>query len=496
MSIQRPVIPGFHPDPSVCRVGDTYYAVTSSFEYAPGVPVFRSSDLRSWEQIGHALHRTSQLDVSTAWSSGGIMAPTLRYRDGRFWMITTNMADGGGHVLVWAEDPAGPWSDPVRITDAPGIDPDLAWDEDGTCYMTYAGFGSGRPQGIVQSIINLPSGNILSEPRQLWSGTGGKSPEGPRLYQIGEFWYLLIAEGGTERGHAVTIARGTSPSGPFESCPHNPLLTHRGRQSAVQNTGHADLVQRPDGTWAILYHAARTRGSSPEFHVLGREVFADEVSWVNGWPVLAGHIHPTEDARTVRYEDLDGAALPASWVTANRFPSEVISSVEGGWQVSATGDKPVFTGRRQENLYASVRVRLRVEGRGGLSFRIDPWHALDLEYSDGRLQAIWTIGDIRHSLGERPLTDDTEVGIQVVPSQGHPFSTRFGPDRILVGSYHKEGFVPLGEIDGRYISTEVASGMTGRMIGISCHHGTVLVRDFQYEGADDPDALELYSRAM
>ena len=115
MTVQRPVIPGFHPDPSICRVGDTYYLVTSSFEYAPGVPIFRSTDLASWEQIGNVLDRPSQLDVSNAGPSGGIFAPTLRHHDGRFWMITTNWSDDGGQLLVWADDPAGPWSEPVRI---------------------------------------------------------------------------------------------------------------------------------------------------------------------------------------------------------------------------------------------------------------------------------------------------------------------------------------------------------------------------------------------
>ena len=153
MTVQRPVLPGFHPDPSICRVGDTYYLATSSFEYAPGVPIFRSTDLRSWELVGHALDRPTQLDVSKAGPSGGIFAPTLRHHDGRFWMITTNWADDGGQLLVHADDPAGPWSEPVRIPSAMGIDPDLAWDDDGTCLMTYAGFGPDGGEGIVQSVI-------------------------------------------------------------------------------------------------------------------------------------------------------------------------------------------------------------------------------------------------------------------------------------------------------------------------------------------------------
>ena len=320
MSVQRPVIPGFHPDPSICRVGDTYYLVTSSFEYAPGVPIFRSTDLRSWEQIGHVLDRPSQLDVSKAGPSGGIFAPTLRHHDGRFWMITTNWADDGGQLLVHAEDPAGPWSEPVRIPSAMGIDPDLAWDDDGTCLMSYAGFGPDGGEGIVQSAIDPLTGEVLTERRWLWSGTGGKFPEGPHLYRIGEWWYLLIAEGGTERGHAVTIARSRSPQGPFESNPGNPLITHRGTDEPVQNTGHADLVERPDGGWAIVYHGVRARGSSPEWHVLGRETFADEVVWEDGWPVLTGHVEPACRRTSRSPRTSTGDELPPSWVGGVALP--------------------------------------------------------------------------------------------------------------------------------------------------------------------------------
>ena len=277
MTDHRPVIGGFHPDPSVCRVGDTYFLANSSFEYAPGVPIFRSTDLRSWTQIGNALDRPSQLDVSAAGPSGGIFAPTLRHHDGRFWMITTNWADDGGQVIVHADDPAGPWSEPVRIPGAIGIDPDLAWDDDGTCLMSYAGFGPKGGEGIVQSAIDPFTGKVLSERRWLWSGTGGKFPEGPHLYRIGEWWYLLIAEGGTERGsrghrRPVPIAARS-----VQGSPSNPLVTHRGTDLPVQNTGHADLVERPDGGWALVYHGVRARGSSPEWHVLGRETFVDNI---------------------------------------------------------------------------------------------------------------------------------------------------------------------------------------------------------------------------
>lgn len=159
-------------------------------------------------------------------------------------------------MVYTSTDPAGPWSDPVRVPGVPGIDPDLAWDEDGTCWCTYA--------GVAQVRLDPSTGEILGEPYPVWSGTpGATTPEAPRLYRIGDHWYLMLAEGGTERGHSVSIARGPSPSGPFEPCPANPILTHRGTYKPVQNTGHADLVQAPDGSWWMLLLAVRPQGGTP-----------------------------------------------------------------------------------------------------------------------------------------------------------------------------------------------------------------------------------------
>jgi hypothetical protein len=491
MTTQRPVLPGFHPDPSICRVGDTYYLVNSSFEYAPGVPVFRSTDLRSWEQIGNVLDRPSQLDVSAAGPSGGIFAPTIRHHDGRFWMITTNWSDDGGQLIVHAEHAAGPWSEPVRIP-VMGIDPDLAWDDDGTCLMTWTSPGGddGLPSGIRSVPVDPLTGGLLGETRWLWAGTGGKFPEGPHLYRIGEWWYLLIAEGGTERGHAVTIARSRSVQGPFEGDPGNPVLTHRGTDEPVQNTGHADLVQRPDGSWAIVYHGVRARGSSPEWHVLGRETFADEVTWDDGWPVLTEHVEPAAAADLPLREELVGDTLPFSWLAASRFPSEVAVCEDDGWRVAAKGAEPVFLGRRQEHLFARVRARLEVDGVGGLSVRIDPRHAVDLEVSGGTVRAVWAVGDVRHVLGERPLGEDDVLDFRLEQAPGSGWDPR-GPDRIAAGVADDAGFTELGAVDGRYLSTEVAGGMTGRLVGVVSASGSVLIRSFEYVGADDPEVEEL-----
>ncbi|MFC5911674.1 family 43 glycosylhydrolase, partial [Streptacidiphilus monticola] len=184
-----------------------------------------------------------------------------------------------GNLIVTATDPAGPWSEPTYLPDVHGIDPDLAWDEDGTCWCTVA--------GVSQYRINPHTGETLTEASPVWSGTpGALAPEAPHLYRIGDHWYLMIAEGGTERGHGVSIARGPSPSGPFEPCPWNPILTHRSTRKPIQNTGHADLVQAPDGSWWMVLLGVRPQGGTPGWHILGRETFLAPVTWQDGWPLV------------------------------------------------------------------------------------------------------------------------------------------------------------------------------------------------------------------
>jgi hypothetical protein len=484
-----PIISGFYPDPSVCRVGDTYWLACSSFEYAPGVPLFRSTDLVDWQQVGNVLARPSQLDVSTAPPSGGIFAPTLRHHDGRFWMITTNFFDGGGQVLTWATDPAGEWSDPVRLPDVLGIDPDLAWDDDGTCYLTYSGLdATGGPAGIVQQVIDPETGKVLTDRQQLWSGTGGKYPEGPHLYRIDEYWYLMIAEGGTERGHAVTIARGSSPSGPFEPCPDNPILTARGTDRPVQNTGHADLVQRPDGRWAIVYHGIRARGGTPEWHVLGRETFAADVEWVDGWPRLTAPIEPSVPP-VVQIDELTGDTVPVSWITPSRFPAEILRRREEAWELAAAEDEPVFVGRRQQHLYAVVRATLDVTaGSGGLSIRIDPEHRVDIEVSGRRVRAVGRAGALTSVLGEAPAPDGGSVTLELRTETAAP-RLGPGPDQIVAGLVVDGVFTELGRLDGRYVSSEVAGGFTGRIVGCFADRGTVRILKFVYIGSDEAAAL-------
>ena len=292
-------------------------------------------------------------------------------------MITTNWADDGGQLLVHADDPAGPWSEPVRIPSAMGIDPDLAWDDDGTCLMSYAGFGPEGGEGIVQSPIDPLTGEVLAERRSLWAGTGGKFPEGPHLYRIGDWWYLLIAEGGTERGHAVTIARSRSPQGPFESNPRNPLITHRGTDEPVQNTGHADLVSGPTAAGR-----SSTTACAPGARARSGTCSAARRSPTRWSGRTAGRCSPGTSSRRSRPTEPSprrstAGCLRPGWVPRGS-PSEFVTAEDGALRVAGDGEQ-VFVGRRQEHLHARVRARLDVQGIGGLSVRIDPTHAVELE---------------------------------------------------------------------------------------------------------------------
>lgn len=216
MAYHNPIIPGFHPDPSTIRVKDTYYLVTSSFNYFPGVPLFESHDLLNWHQIGHVLTRDSQLPLFGSETHLGIYAPTLRYHKGRYYMVTTNL-DHGGNFYVWTDDIHGEWSDPIPV-DQGGSDPSLYFEGDKTYFMSTGGAADDQ-KGITQCEIDIATGKKLTPSRVIWTGTGGRFLEGPHLYKKDGWYYLIGSEGGTEYGHMLVSARGKTPNGPFENFP-------------------------------------------------------------------------------------------------------------------------------------------------------------------------------------------------------------------------------------------------------------------------------------
>ncbi|SMC92765.1 glycoside hydrolase family 43 protein [Lentzea albidocapillata] len=480
----NPVIPGMHPDPSVCRVGEDYYLVCSSFEYFPGIPVFHSRDLVHWNQIGNALERPSQLHLTAETpSSAGIYAPTLRHHDGRFWLVVTSVSHGGGNMVFTATDPAGPWSDPVPLPGVAGIDPDLAWDDEGNCWCTVA--------GVQQYRVDPATGETFGEPRRLWSGTpGAKAPEAPHLYRIGGHWYLLIAEGGTERGHGVSIARAASPNGPFEPCPANPILSHRSTDERVQNTGHADLVQAADGAWWMVLLGVRPGGGTPGWHVLGRETFLAPVTWTDGWPVVGELTSGEPGSPASERDDFDLPELRPSWISLrDRFEQHCTTKERPGrLTLHARGsgmDDPavVFAGRRQQHLSCLVRTLLDpAEGRGGLAVRLDEAHHYEIEAAYGEVRVLARIGPVATVVASRPVPEGPIVLVVRVYEARTLLDARSGPDTLSFGVEEPDGtFTSLATLDGKYLSTEVAGGFTGRVIGLYAAAGTVHFDWFEYQ---------------
>ncbi|MBN1392260.1 MAG: endo-1,4-beta-xylanase [Sedimentisphaerales bacterium] len=379
-TFRNPVIPGFFPDPSICRVGDDYYTVHSTFEYFPGVPVMHSKDLVHWRMLGYCLTRKSQLPLDKMKSSGGIYAPTIRYHDGTFYMITTNVT-AGGNFYVTAKNPAGPWSEPVWIKDGGGIDPSLFFDDDGKVY--YHRQEGGRHGCTAQTTINLETGKLEGELKEIWRGTGGIWPEGPHLYKINGKYYLMISEGGTSYGHMVTVARSDSPFGPFESNPNNPILTHRELDgNPIRAVGHADLVETPDGWWLVCL-AIRPKGGY--HHHIGRETFLAPVVFNEaGWPVvnktgtidlvmtapkLPQHIWPKEPTR----DNFDSKTLALKWNYV-RNPNERDYSLterpgflrlRGSDVTMCDQDSPTFVGQRQTDFNCVASTLLEFDPLSG-----------------------------------------------------------------------------------------------------------------------------------
>lgn len=477
-----PVIPGFHPDPSICRVGEDYYLATSSFEYFPGVPLFHSRDLVTWQQIGNALDRPEQLNVATglAGANAGIYAPTLRHHDGVFWLITTNVSDFlKGHLIVHTTDPAKGWSDPVYTDGALGIDPDLSWDEDGTCHLTWSAVLSHH---IAQAVVDPYSGRLLSAPKELWKGTGLANPEGPHVFTRNGWWYLLIAEGGTGPGHGVSIARSRSIDGPYEPHPHNPVFSHRSLDHPVQSTGHADVVELPDGSWAMVHLGVRPRGTFPRWHVNGRETFLAGVTWADDWPVVdEGAFDPMPQPTSFVDEFTTAESLDPRWVAPGADPRSFVRARSRGGVTLLAGRSAA--GTEAQRLLA-VRARDHEwlaeatvpQGDAALVVRIDDAHWAAVERHAGTVSARMVVGPLDQRLAAVPgIPADRPLAIRAAANA----SGSRGPDRLELG-YVDGDFHAIAEVDGRYVSTEVAGGFTGRVVGIEALGGDAVLTRFAY----------------
>ncbi|KAF7305431.1 Non-reducing end alpha-L-arabinofuranosidase BoGH43B [Mycena chlorophos] len=504
----NPILPGWNPDPSITRVGADYFLATSSFEYFPGHPIYHSTDLYSWRLIGHALNRPSQLALFGTPEDGGLWGPTLRYHEetATFHLFSTaryaytaeyRLFPRSFFVMtkdIWANS----WSDPVYF-DNLGYDQGVFWDPSGDVYAVWSGINNAveKIYSIYQSKIDIHTGSALTPSQIIFRGVlpdnSTARPEGPHLYLINDTYYLLIAEGGSTPEHRSTIQRGPSPSGPWEENPANPILFNGANESLpVQYTGHADIVEGPDGRWWGVALGTRPQRPGDFTHMqLGRETFLFPVTWVAGWPVfnggqpLAEHLPGVlEDVSPLKTYESDFASIKTEqelWLDgyyALRTPYKPFWSTtarEGYLRLSANAyavgdrDSPALLLRKQTAYTETFEVELdftppptnpsgvdALYGPNGLNsgFGLGPEAGVSVFYSDLLHNEIGVVGGGLLSTGNgsagtaaralvaRQTTLNTQVGPwQLVYTNStltntafYPLSTTTGPIRFRVSA--------------------------------------------------------------
>lgn len=507
---RNPILSGFYPDPSICRVGSDFFLVNSTFAYFPGLPIFHSTDLLHWKQIGNAVHRPEQMCFDGHGISGGLYAPTIRHHAGSFYILCT-LVGTGGNFIITAKNPAGPWSDPVWLDGAEGIDPSILFDDDGKVWyigQRAAPEGESYPgeceiwiQELDLSLYAAGRNPLIGERLGIWRGALRNSAwaEGPHIYKINEWYYLLYAEGGTGRDHAVCVARSKNIRGPWEGKKSNPVLTHRylGNNANIVNTGHADIVDDPDGNWWMVLLASRPfHGVCP----LGRETFMVPFVWEDGWPRIAsktGLIEeeifmpylPAETAgdNTWLFEsacDHFTAGLPLHWLTL-RMPQKATDaafSVDARpgclrlfTRAATTRGKghPAFVGRRIRHknwaFMAATEFTPQAdsEAAGIILLQSEDWQyrfeiypgpcgpALRLAYAAGEGQETVISGECSAEVMQSP----EKRLILAACCDEMRLSFFYGKDQYSL--------IPFANgLDGRILSTEYAGGFVGTLAGV------------------------------
>jgi alpha-N-arabinofuranosidase len=510
---RNPILKGFYPDPSVTRVGEDFYLVTSTFSYFPGIPVFHSRDLVNWTQIGNAIDRPGMLDFGKLGLSRGVFAPSIQAKDGVFYILNT-CVDCGDNFLLTAKDPAGPWSDPVWLPDLKGgIDPSLFFDEDGRSWIVNNGPPEGTPEYQGHRAIWIQQFDLKTlktvGPRKVLVNGGvdfSKKPiwiEGPHIFRKDGWYYLSCAEGGTAEGHSQVILRSKTVDGPYLPNPDNPILTQRDlprdRPNPITSAGHAQLVTTPDGKWWATFLAVRPY--TGDFYNTGRETFLLPVEWKQGWPSILPHgqgipyVHarpalprqpappvPTSGAFTIR-DEFDGKDLPPYWIMLRNPRERWYALDQGSLALTARpqglGDNanPSFLARRQQHIAASAETVVRFTpakdgDRAGLV-------ALQSD-------AYWMFIGVGMRGGQRVVTVEGRAGpgqpakgnvMRTIPlgrDAGKPIYLRIATSdgfyRLSYGA-RPDKLAEVAVIDGQTLSTKTAGGFVGAVFGVLAQAG-------------------------
>lgn len=500
---RNPVVAGFFPDPSIVRRDDDYYMVHSSFTYTPGLPILHSRNLVDWRLLGHALTRRSQINLDGQQVSRGIFAPTIRYHDGLFYIISTAV-DAGGNFYVTAENPAGPWSQPVWLPEIDGIDPDLFFDDDGRAWLAHNGPPAGEPlydghRAIWLWEFDVAAGGVVPSSGRVIVNGGtdlARQPiwiEAPHIYRKAGWYYLLCAEGGTGYNHSAVVFRSRSVEGPYLPFRGNPILTQRDldidRPDPVTTAGHADFVQTAAGDWWAVFLATRTYDRT--YYNTGRETFVLPVRWQDGWPLIldAGlpipyrvrgpaisQETPAAAPLTGNYtwtDDFDDPTLDLHWNMLRGFDRDGITVGDGrlGLRASAVSmadyGQPAYLGRRQQHQRFRAALTLELPEADRLSaglvvFQSETYHY----YSGVRRSADGFELFLEQADGGAPARIRSKL-MRGRPGDNVVLHVEADAGVIGFGWSHEDGpRMPLAEnLDGKILSTEVAGGFVGVTLG-------------------------------
>jgi xylan 1,4-beta-xylosidase len=511
----NPILPGFYPDPSICRVGDNFYLINSTFAYFPGVPVFQSTDLVHWKQIGNILNRPGQLNLDGHGVSRGIFAPSIHYHNGVFYMVTT-LIDTGGNFVVTATDPAGPWSNPVFLPDVQGIDPSLFFDDNDKAYII---FNSDPPEKkplwsghralwmyefdkqnlkTVGEIKLVVDGGVDVTKKPVWI-------EGPHIYKIKDYYYLMAAEGGTGYNHSEVIFRTKSLHEPFVPFDKNPILTQRHldvkRKYPITTTGHADLIETKDGEWWAVFLGCRPYEAGYEnYYNIGRETFLAPVTWKEGWPIINADFAEVQykyplpklpefkdesimtNGNFTMKEDFNEGPLDHYWLFL-RTPREKwynFSDKKGRLTLltrpqDLTGkENPSLVTRRQQHLFCEVAASVEFdpvndsEIAGLTAFQNETFHYL-LGKTRSNGQAVVKL--LKAGKKENSTTYETLAEIKLTAAQTRkPLFLKIegkGNEYAFYYAFDPGKWIVLKDnVDGKYLSTQVAEGFVGTTIGM------------------------------
>lgn len=514
-----PLLQGCYPDPSICRKGDDYYIVCSSFAMFPGVPIFHSKDLKNWEQIGHVLDRVSQLEVHNCGISAGVYAPQIIYNKNNdtFYMITTEFSGGFGNIVVKTKDPMKGWSDPYKLN-FDGIDPSLFFDEDGKAYVVHNDApDNGTAQYPGHRVIKVWEYDV--EKDQVVAGSskivvsGGvnidKKPdwiEAPHIYKHKGWYYLMCAEGGTGANHSEVIFRSKSVWGPYEAAPSNPILSQRhlpaNRPNKIDWAGHADLVDTPDGQYYGVFLAIRPNEKGQV--ATGRETFILPVDWSGTWPSFQNGTMPM-DLKPQNWTFNDSFSkfpLDYRWIAMRGPREEFISQAKNGGLVITPSQNRITDlapisalFHRQQHINYTAETTLKFTpntptAEAGLCLyqsekynytfviaKKDKENVIRLVKTSAKRGSANT-GDVNANkanteiLAEAPVNTKLQIVLRVV-CKGDKLNFFYAEQKVNVQGKVMTLDLPAldfqqlgGDFSADILTTDVAGGFTGNLIGL------------------------------